>query len=51
MYNRPLSITSDQNSIELLAALEPDYLIPSTKYFTDTTLPQTYEGLKIKIQN
>ena len=48
--NQPFSITSDQGSIELLVALEPCYLIPSFKYFTDTMLPQTYESLKIKIQ-
>ena len=50
MDNQPFSITSYQGSIELLAALEPGYLIPSTKYFTDTTIPHTYESLKIKIQ-
>ena len=50
MDNQPFSITSDQGSIGLLAALEPGYLIPSTKYFNDTMLPQTYENLKIKIQ-
>ena len=50
MDNQPFSITSDQDSIDLLAALEPGYLIPSTTQFTDTMLPQTYESLKIKIQ-
>ena len=50
MDNQPFSITSDQDSIDLLAALEPGYLIPSTKYFTDTMLPQNYEKLRIKIQ-
>ena len=48
--NQPFSISSDQGSIDLLAALELGHLIPSTKYFTDTMLPQTYERLKIKIQ-
>ena len=48
--NQPFSISSDQGSIDLLAALEPGYLIPSTKYFTDTMLPQNYEKLRIKIQ-
>ena len=36
--------------MDLWAALEASYLIPSTKYFTDTMLPQTYESLKIKVQ-
>ena len=34
MENQPFSITGDQGSKDLLAALE---------YFTDTMLPQTYE--------
>ena len=50
MDNQPFSITSDQGFIDPLAALEPGYLIPSPKYFTDTMLPQTYESLKVKIQ-
>ena len=50
MDNQPFSITSNQGYIDLLAALEPGYLIPSTQYLTDTMLPQTYESLKIKIQ-
>ena len=49
MDNQPFSITSDQGSIDLLAAIEPGYLSPSIKCFTDTMLPQTYESLKIKI--
>ena len=47
MDNQPFLITSVQGSINLLAALEPGHLILSTKYFTDTMLPQTYESLKI----
>ena len=47
MDNQPFSITSDQGSIDLLAALERGYLIPSTKFFTDAMLPQTYESLKL----
>ena len=50
MDNQPFSTTGDQASIDLLATLEPDNLIPSTKYFTDTMLPKTYESLKVKIQ-
>ena len=41
MDNQPFSITSDQGSIDLLTAFERGYLIPSTKFFTDTMLPQT----------
>ena len=48
--NQPFLITSDQGSIDLFAVIELGYLIPSTKYFTDTMLPQIYESLKIKRQ-
>ena len=50
MDNQPFSIPSNQGSIDLLAALEQRYLIPSTKYFTDTMFPATYESLNIEIQ-
>ena len=50
MDNQPFTITSDQGFIDLLATLEPCYLIPSTKYFTNTMLPQSYESLKLKKQ-
>ena len=39
MDNQPFSITNDQGFIDLLAALEPSYLIPNTKYFTGTMFP------------
>ena len=50
MDNQLFSITSDKDFVDLLAALEPGYLIPCTKYFIDPMLPQTSEILKIKIQ-
>ena len=37
--------------IELLDQLEPRYLVLSTKYFNETTLPQAYNSLKMKISN
>ena len=36
--DQPFSITSFQGSIVLIATLEPGYLTPSNKYFTDTML-------------
>ena len=48
--NKPFKLTSDQGLIDLFAALKPCYLIPSTKYFTDTMLTQSYESFKLKIQ-
>ena len=38
--NKPFSIVYDQRLIELLAELEPRYVIQSTKYFNETMLPQ-----------
>ena len=48
--NQPFTIISIQGFIDMLVTLEPCYLIPSTKYFTDTKLLQSYESLKLKIQ-
>ena len=50
MDDIPFSISYDQGSIDLLATLKLGYLILTTKYSTDTMLPQTYEILKIKLQ-
>ena len=49
MDNQPYSIVEDQGFIELLAELEPRYVIPSTKYFNETMLLQSYGILKQKI--
>ena len=49
MDNQPFSIVEDQGFIELLAELEPRYVIPSTKFFNETMLPQAYDSLKLKI--
>ena len=46
-----ISIVNDQGFIELLAELEPRYVIPSTKYFNETMLPQAYDSLKQKMSN
>jgi len=40
--NQPFSIVEDQGFIELMAHLEPRYLIPSRKYFTQEALPKFY---------
>ena len=54
MDDIPFPISYDQGSIDLLATLKLGYLISttkySTKYSTDTMLPQTFEILKIKLQ-
>ena len=46
---QPFSIEEDQGFIELLAELEPRYVIQSTKYFNETMLPQDYDSLKLKM--
>ena len=50
MDDIPFPISYDQGSIDLLATLKLGYLISTTKYSTDTMLPQTFEILKIKLQ-
>ena len=51
MDNQPFTITSDQGFIDLLATLEPRYLILSTKYFTDPMLPKAYFLFEAKNTN
>lgn len=49
MDNQPFSVVNDQGFIELLAHLEPRYLIPSSKYFNEVMLPDVYNRLKCSI--
>ena len=42
--NQPFSIVDDQGFFELIAHLEPHYLIPSRKYFTQVALSKLYSG-------
>ena len=37
--NQPFSVAEDQGFIELIANLEPHFLIPGRKYFTQDALP------------
>ena len=37
--NHPFTLTEDQGFIELVAHLQPKYLISSRKYFTETMQP------------
>ena len=41
-------IVKDQGFIELLANIEPRYVISSTKYFNETVLQQAYDSRKLK---
>ena len=49
--NQPFSIVEDQGFIELIAHLEPHYLIPSRKYFTQDALPKLYSEVRGMIAN
>ena len=42
MDNQPLSIVNDQGFNDLLARLEPIYLILSRKYVNEVMLPRAY---------
>lgn len=40
--NQPFSIVEDQGFIELMAHIQPRYMRPSRRYFSDVMLPKTY---------
>ena len=46
--NQPFSITEDQGFIDLVAHLQPNYLIPSRRYIADLVVP-AYDDIKSKI--
>ena len=47
--NQPFSVVEDQGFIELVAQLEPHYLIPSRTYFSETKLPGVYNELRATV--
>lgn len=47
--NQPFSIAEDQGFIELLAHIQPKYMIPSRRYFSDVMLPNTYKEIKARL--
>ena len=47
--NQPFTIVEDQGFIELLAHLQPKYMIPSRRYFSEVMLPNAYEDVKSQI--
>ena len=49
MDNQPFSITEDQGFIELLAHVQPKYMIPSRRYFSDVMLPKTFKEIKARL--
>ena len=51
MDNQSFSVVNNQGLINLLAHLEPRYLISSAKYFNDIMFPRAYEILRLNIAN
>ena len=49
--NQPFSIAEEQGFIELLAHIQPKYMLPSRRYFSDVMLPKTYQELKARISS
>ena len=49
MDNQPFSIAEDQGFIELLAHVQPKYMIPSRRYFSDVMLPKTFKEIKARL--
>ena len=49
--NQPFSMVEDDGFIDLMAHLQPHYLLPSRRYFADKMLPQVYEELRKIVQD
>lgn len=49
--NQPFSIVEDDGFIDLMAHLQPRYMLPSRRYFSDTMLPQAYDNIKTLVEN
>lgn len=45
-YNQPFSRLDDIGFIELIGHIQPNYLIPSRRYFAEVLLPRTYNEIK-----
>ena len=48
--NQPFTMVEDDGFIELMAHLQPRYLLPSRRYFSDTMLPRVYDELKDRVK-
>ena len=48
--NQPFSIVEDDGFIDLMAHLQPRYMLPSRRYFSDTMLPQVYDSVKALVE-
>lgn len=49
--NQPFSMVEDDGFIQLIAHLQPRYMLPSRRYFSDTMLPQVYDNIKALVES
>lgn len=47
--NQPFIIAEDQGFIELLAHIQPNYMLPSRRYFSDVMLANAYDQVKARL--
>lgn len=48
---QPYSVVDDAGFANLLATLDPRYIVPSRTYFSDTVIPDIYETARKGIVN
>lgn len=48
--NQPFTIVEDMGFVELMGHIQPNYLLPSRRYFSEVMLPKTYDELKTKLK-
>ena len=46
LNNQPFSMAEDDGFIGLMAHLQPQYMIPSQRYFAESALPELYNEIK-----
>lgn len=47
---RPYNVVENEGFCHLLKTLEPRYVTPSRRFFTDTAVPKLYREVKLKVQ-
>ncbi|KAJ4929961.1 hypothetical protein JOQ06_018977, partial [Pogonophryne albipinna] len=48
---QPLSVVEDAGFRQLITTLDPRYILPGRKYFTDVCLPQLYQTVYTHIDS
>jgi hypothetical protein len=49
--NQPFSMVEDDGFIDLMAHLQPHYMLPSQRYFADKMLPEVYKEIRTIVQD